>query len=73
MVSDFLNYVSFQKEHHALAEALLEHETLSAEEVRTVINGGKIVKPLLPKKEENANLKKLPEKRTGIVTIHVSE
>ncbi|TKR77568.1 hypothetical protein L596_018514 [Steinernema carpocapsae] len=31
-----------KKEHHLLAEALLEYETLSAEEVKTVVNGGKI-------------------------------
>uniref|UniRef100_A0A1I8A3N0 AAA domain-containing protein n=1 Tax=Steinernema glaseri TaxID=37863 RepID=A0A1I8A3N0_9BILA len=31
-----------KKEHHLLAEALLEYETLSAEEVKTVLNGGKI-------------------------------
>ncbi|KAK0416694.1 hypothetical protein QR680_012635 [Steinernema hermaphroditum] len=31
-----------KKEHHLLAEALLEYETLSAEEVKTIVNGGKI-------------------------------
>jgi cell division protease FtsH len=31
----------FQKEHHLLADALLEYETLSAEEIKTLINTGK--------------------------------
>jgi cell division protease FtsH len=31
-----------QKEHKALAEALYEHETLTADEVRTIVNGGTI-------------------------------
>uniref|UniRef100_A0AC34R0I9 AAA+ ATPase domain-containing protein n=1 Tax=Panagrolaimus sp. JU765 TaxID=591449 RepID=A0AC34R0I9_9BILA len=62
-----------KKEHYALAEALLEHETLSAEEVRTIVNGGQIMKPLTMKKEDVASLKKRPEKRTGLVKIHVTE
>ncbi len=42
------------KEHKALAEALYEHETLTAGEVQTVINGGTIERtfaqpPLLQK------------------------
>jgi len=31
-----------QKEHKALAEALYEHETLTADDVRTIVNGGTI-------------------------------
>jgi len=36
------------KEHHLLAEALLEYETLSADEVRTLVQTGKFERPHLP-------------------------
>uniref|UniRef100_A0AC34F7M3 AAA+ ATPase domain-containing protein n=1 Tax=Panagrolaimus sp. ES5 TaxID=591445 RepID=A0AC34F7M3_9BILA len=65
----------YKKEHHAIADALLEYETLSVDEVRTIVDGGKILKPLPQKKEEkNLNTpKKRTEKRTGIVKIHVTD
>jgi ATP-dependent metalloprotease len=34
--------IKYKKEHQALAEALLEFETLSADEVRTIVSGGKV-------------------------------
>uniref|UniRef100_A0A1I7TMF5 AAA domain-containing protein n=1 Tax=Caenorhabditis tropicalis TaxID=1561998 RepID=A0A1I7TMF5_9PELO len=37
--------MSDKKEHQLLAEALLEYETLSADEVKRVISGGKIKRP----------------------------
>jgi len=35
-----------KKEHQLLADALLEYETLNAEEIRTIVEGGKIERPL---------------------------
>ncbi len=47
------------KEHKALAEALYEHETLTAEEVQTIINGGTIKRTFaqrpMPKEDGKGN------------------
>uniref|UniRef100_A0A7E5A087 AAA domain-containing protein n=1 Tax=Panagrellus redivivus TaxID=6233 RepID=A0A7E5A087_PANRE len=64
-----------KKEHHALAEALLEYETLSADEVKIIADGGQIVKPLPPKKEDKPLTKKREREqpRTGIVKIQLTD
>lgn len=56
-----------RKEHQLLAEALLEYETLSAEEVKRVISGKKIVRPT------PASLKRSSESRipSSLVHIHI--
>lgn len=46
--------VKHKKEHALLAEALLEHETLSAEEIKTVVSG-KTLKRSIPLKESPLN------------------
>ena len=38
----------YEKEHHRLAQALLEHETLTADEMRLVIKGKKLPTPVPP-------------------------
>ncbi|KAK6029207.1 ATP-dependent metallopeptidase HflB [Ostertagia ostertagi] len=59
-----------QKEHQLLAEALLEYETLSAEEVRQVISGKKIKRPT-PADVRKSNEKLLPH--NPLVRIHIFE
>ncbi|KAH7731277.1 ATP-dependent zinc metalloprotease YME1 isoform X1 [Aphelenchoides avenae] len=64
----------YKKEHQLLAEALLEHETLTADEVRSVVNGGKIerltVKPLPTNVVFGS---KRRDKRPAIVQVQVNE
>ncbi|RCN47766.1 ATP-dependent metallopeptidase HflB [Ancylostoma caninum] len=59
----------FQKEHQLLAEALLEYETLSADEVRLVISGKKIKRPTpAAARRSNEN-----HPRNPLVHIHILE
>ncbi|KAK6739712.1 hypothetical protein RB195_008295 [Necator americanus] len=58
-----------KKEHQLLAEALLEYETLSAEEVRQVISGRKIKRPT-PAAVKRSNENRPPN---PLVHIHILE
>lgn len=56
-----------RKEHQLLAEALLEYETLSAEEVKRVISGKKIKRPT-PATLKQSNEGRIP---SSLVHIHI--
>ncbi|CAJ0580710.1 unnamed protein product, partial [Mesorhabditis spiculigera] len=58
-----------KREHTALAEALLEYETLSAEEVRDIVAGKKLKRPS-PAVVKRSNETRKALKHTPLVQIH---
>ncbi|MFH4981046.1 hypothetical protein AB6A40_007755 [Gnathostoma spinigerum] len=61
-----------KKEHKALAEALLEHETLSHDEVDELLKTGKVTRRA-PKIEEIIKKPTVPRPKTRIVHIHLDQ
>jgi len=49
--------IEHQKEHHALANALLEHETLTLDEIKMVITGKDLKSHFRVKKQQEQDLK----------------
>lgn len=53
----FFTFILLQKEHELLAAALLEHETLSIEEVKELLQNGKLHSHIREKQEESKSRK----------------
>ncbi len=65
-----------EKELHRLAKALMEHESLSAEEVKKVVSGQTLSKPKEsshpPKNDKNHPLPALPSLQLSVKQDHPS-